>query len=283
MADKQTYKAKVSKTEQYLKKIQPYNDAISELLKEEEKDLGVIKEGGENCALKRVGLAEMMLNLASNYLVINGVSQAILKTKNEDALNEGRKAVYKSVVYLEDTVGSPIDVAFSEYAEKLTGIETLDAAGRYNLARKMGLTIRLLEDAYGINTKWKWSFVELEGRYALVTRNLLDLKKAAANWDPRSPDYRPMMYHFRLIKKLFIQAANRCREKYEMVTQDPEDFRTGILFLSALQRFLAQMGERQELETARKKHRIWTAKLEADVKNRMDLDAPKTIQWISPP
>jgi hypothetical protein len=278
MADKQAHKAKVSKPEHYLEKIQPYNDAIGRLLKEGEKDLDAIKEGGEHCALKRIGLAEIMLNLASNYLVINGVSRSILKAKNEDALNEGRKTVYKSVVYLEDTVGSPIDVAFSEYAEKLTGIETLDAAGRYNLARKMGLTIRLLEDAYGTNTKWKWSFVELEGRYAVITRNLLDLKKAAANWDPRSPDYRPIMYHFRLSKKLFVQAADRYRKKYELVTQDPEDFRTGLLFLSGLQRFLAQMGEQGELETARKKHHIWAAKLEADEKTRMDFDAPKTVR-----
>jgi hypothetical protein len=278
MADKQTHKSKVSRREQYLKKIQPYNDAIDRLLKKEEKNLDAIKEGGENCALKRIALAEIMLNLASNYLVINGVSQSILRTKNEEALNEGRKVVYKSVAYLEDAVGSLVDAAFSEYAEKLAGIETLDATERYNLVRKMGLTIRLLEDAYGINTRWKWSFVEMEGRYTVVARNLLDLKKAAANWDPRSPDYRPMMYHFRLSKKLLMQAADRYREKYELVTHNLEDFKTGILFLSALQRFLAQMSERRELETARKKYHIWTAKLEADVKNRMDFAVPKNIQ-----
>jgi hypothetical protein len=266
MADRQIHKMNISKREQYLKKVQPYNSSIDRLLKGEEEILEEIKENAGNCALKRVTLADLMLNLASNYIVVNEVSQSILKTRNEDALNEGRKATYKSVIYLEDTVSSFVDAAFSEYREKLADIETLDAAWRYTLVRKMGLAIRLLEKAYGDNTRWKWSFVELEGRYAAVAKNLLDLKKAAASWDPRSPDYRPMMYHFRLSKKLLMQAADRYRERYELVTRNLDDFKTGILFLSALQRFLAQMGDRSETEAVRKKYDIWAAKLEADMK-----------------
>jgi hypothetical protein len=277
MADKQMSKMNIVKRKQYLKKIQPYNNSINKLLKKEEEILEAIKEDAENCALKRVILAEVMLNLASNYLVVNGVSQSILRTRNDDALNEGRKAVYKSVVYLEDTVSNFVDAAFSEYEEKLAGIESLDAARRYGLACKIGLAIRLLEDAYGDRTRWKWSFVELEGRYAAVAKNLLDLKKVAANWDPRSPDYRPIMHHFRLSKKLLMQAADRYREKYERVTHNLDDLKTGILFLSALQRFLAQMSEREELEAVRKKYTIWTAKLEADMKTRIDFAIPKNI------
>jgi hypothetical protein len=275
MADRQAQKAIFSRREQYLKKTRPYTDSIDILLKKEEKILDAIQAGAGNEALKYLALAEMMLNLASHYLVVNGVSRSILRTRNEEALNEGRKTVYKSVIYLEDTVSNLVDAAFSEYAEKLAGIESFGAAQRYGMARKMGLTIQLLEDSYGDNTRWKWSFVELEGRHAAVTKNLLDLKKAAAAWDPRSPDYRPMVYHSRLSKKLLMQAADRYREKYELVTHNLDDFKTGILFLSALQRFLAQMGERDELETVRKKYTIWTAKLEGDVKTRLDLAAPK--------
>ncbi|MDR1637129.1 MAG: hypothetical protein LBR93_07310 [Treponema sp.] len=276
MADKQTPKTNAAKREQYLKKIQPYNSSIDRLLKKEAEILEAVKENPEKHALKRVTLAEVMLNLASNYLVVNGVSQSILKIRNNDALNDARKAVYKSVIYLEDTVSNFVDAAFSEYEEKLAGIETLDAGRRYRLACKMGLTIQLLESAWGSRTRWKWSFVELEGRYAAVTKNLLDLKKAAAQ-DPYSPDYRPLTYHFRLSKKLLTQAADRYRERYELVSHSLDDFETGILFLSALRRFLAQMGERDELETVRKKYNVWTAKLEADIKNRMDFAIPKDV------
>ncbi|MDR0450007.1 MAG: hypothetical protein LBH26_01930 [Treponema sp.] len=277
MADKQMSKTSIPKREQYLKKIQPYNDSIERLLKREEEILDAVKEDSGNSSLKRVSLAEMMLNLTSNYIVVNGVSQSVLRTRNEDALNEGRKALYKSVTYLEDTVSNFIDAAFSDYEERLAGIETLNAAQRYALVCKMGLTVRLLEDAYGDKTRWKWSFVELEGRYAAVAKNLLDLKKAAANWDPRSPDYRPLMHHSRLAKRLLMQAADRYREKYEMVTHNLDDLKTGILFLSALQRFLAQAGELGELQTVRKKYNIWTAKLEADMKVRIDFALPKNI------
>jgi hypothetical protein len=276
MVDKQTQKTNFLKKRQYLKKIQSYNRLIDELLVKEEEILDTMKDDAGNYALERITLTEIMLNLASNYLVVNGVSQSILRIKNEDALNEGRKAVYKSVIYLEDTVSNFVDAAYSEYEEKLAGIEGLDAMRRYTLVRKMGLAIRLLEDAYGDNTKWKWSFVELEGRYAVVTKNLLDLKKAAASLDPHSPEYRPLTYHFRLSRRLLLQAADRYREKYELVTHNLDDFKTGILFLSALQRFLAQMGERSELEMVRKKYNIWIAKLETDSKTRIDLAIPKS-------
>jgi hypothetical protein len=277
MADNQTHKTNILKRKQYLKKILLYNNSIDRMLKQEEEILDTMKDDTGNYGLKRVTLAEMMLNLASNYIVVNGVSKSILRTRNEDALNEGRKAVYKSVIYLEDTVSNLVDAAYSEYEEKLAGIESLDAMRRYTLARKMGLAVRLLEDAYGDNTRWKWSFVELEGRYAAVAKNLLDLKKVAANWDPRSPDYRPLTYHFRLSRKLLSQAADRYREKYELVTHNLDDFKTAILFLSALQRFLAQMGERDELDVVRKKYNIWISKLEADAKTRIDFAIPKNI------
>jgi hypothetical protein len=277
MADKQTDRTNIPKREQYLKKIRPYNNSIDELLKKEEEIIDIMRDPTGNHALKRIALAEMMLNLASNYLVVNGVSHSILRTRNEDALNEGRKAVYKSVIYLEDTVSGLVDAAYSEYEEKLAGIESMDAARRYALVRKTCLALRLLEDAYGDNTKWKWSFVELEGRYAAVAKNLLDLKKAAANWDPHSPDYRPLTYHFRLSKRLLMQAADRYREKYELVTHNLDDFKAGILFLSALQRFLAQTGERDELNEVRKKYNIWIAKLEADAKTRIDFVIPKNV------
>jgi hypothetical protein len=155
---------------------------------------------------------------------------------------------------------------FSDYEDKLAGIAALDAASRYLLVRKTGLAVQLLEDAFGDNSRWKWSFVELDGRYAVVAKNILDLKKAAANTDPRSPDYEPTMYHLRLIKKLLAQAADRYREKYELSTKNDEDFQTGIRYLEALHRFYRVVGTREEAELAKKKIEVWKARLEADVK-----------------
>ena len=52
--------------------------------------------------------------------------------------------------------------------------------------RKMGFTIDSLEDGYGDNSKWKWSFVDLEGRFAATAKNLLNLRTFIAGMDPRS-------------------------------------------------------------------------------------------------
>ena len=161
-----------------------------------------------------------------------------------------------------------MDVPFSEYEERLAEISMLDARRRYALIRKMGLALQLLKDAYGDNTKWKWSFVELEGRFAAAAKNIIDLKSAVSNTDPRSPDYEPTVYHLRLIKKLLVQAADRYREKYELSTNRIDDFKMGINFLNALKRIHNILGDRNESEQIKKKVDIWAAKLEVDLKKQ---------------
>lgn len=265
--------AKISEEDRgkYFEKIKPYKSTIQEILKREQSVVQVIRSDPENSAFKRLGLVEEMLNLASNYIIINGVSQSVLKVKNEDALNDARKAMYKSIIYLEEVVSNYLDAPFSDYEDRLAAIDSFDETHRYSLARKMGLAAALLTNAYGFNTKWKWSFVELEGRYATVTKNMLNLRFAVANTDPRSPDYEPTVYHLRLIKKLLAQSADRYREKYELSTNRIDDFKQGINFLSALRRLHMILGDRDEAEITKKKLDIWAAKLESDLRKQEEL------------
>jgi len=270
--------AKISDEERkkYDLKVASYKATIQAILKREQEVIQLIKKEPQQAALKRLYLVEEMLHLTSNYIIISGVSMSVLKVKNEDALNDARKAMYKSVIYLGDVVSNYIDSPFSDYEEKLLEIASLNAARRFLLARKMGLAVELLENAYGDNTKWKWSFVELEGRYATVVKNLLNLRTAVANIDPRSPDYEPTIYHLRLIKKLLLQSADRYREKYELSTSRIDDFKLGITFLSSLRRLHVIMGERDEAEIIKKKLDIWTVKLEADIRKQEELGLKKT-------
>jgi hypothetical protein len=267
--------AKISDEERhlYFGRIKPYREAIEEILKREKSTLAQLHQPPPDAALQRINLVDDMLNLASNFIILNGVSQAVLKVKNVEALNDARKSLYKAVIYLEDIVSSYMDAPFAEYEEKLAEIAFMDAARRYLLIRKMGLAIQLLEDAYGDNTKWKWAFVELEGRYAVVAKNILDLRNAVANTDPRSPQYEPTVYHLRLVKKLLGQAADRYREKYELSTNRIDDFKQGINFLNALKRIYTLMGNRFEADAVRKKSDIWTAKLDLDA--RRNVVSPK--------
>jgi hypothetical protein len=260
----------------YFEKIKPYEAMIQSILKQEESVLQNIKKDNRGAALKRVTLAEEMLSMAANYIIISGISQSMLKQRSEEALNDGRKSLYKAVIYFEEVVSPMVDAPFSEYEDRLVEIDALDAQKRYTLIKKTGLALQLLENAYGDNTKWRWAFVELEARFAAVAKNIMNLKTAVANTDPGSPDYEPTMYHLKLIKKLLMQAADRYREKYELSTNRVDDFKMGINFLHALRRIQALLGERSETETLKKKADIWSSKLEMDHKKQEEAPLRKS-------
>ena len=253
---------------QYLEKIKPYKASIQAMLKKEETILQIIKKDSLGAAMKRLLLVEDMLSLTATYLIISGVSQSMLKLRAEEALNDARKSIYKAIIYLEEVVSPFIDAPFSEYEERLVEIETVDARKRYTLIKKIGLVIQLLVDAYGDNTKWRWSFVEMEGRFATVAKNIMNLKTAVNNTDPRSPDYEPTLYHLAMMKRLLMQAADRYREKYELSTSRIDDFKMGINFLNSLRRIHIVLGERNEAETLKKKSEIWNSKMEKDLKKK---------------
>ena len=52
-------------------------------------------------------------------------------------------------------------------------------------------------------------FVEIEGRYATIVKNLLDLKSLTAGLDPRADFYSERNAHLRITKELLDQSANR--------------------------------------------------------------------------
>ncbi|MDR2542892.1 MAG: hypothetical protein LBC80_05520 [Treponema sp.] len=262
--------AKITNNDRYAyqEKAKSFSAVIKALMDEETSILSEIKTKPPDVELKKLVLVDKMLNLSSNYVAINGVSMAVLKVKNEEALNDARKVIYKAVIYLEEVVSNYIDAAFSEYDDKLAAIEQYDQTQRYNLIRKMGFTIDLLQLSYGDNSKWRWTFVELEGRYAAIAKNILDLRNAVTNSRMDSPHYEPTVYHIRLVKELLARAASRYRDKYELSTQQVLDFKTGILFLSALMRTHIVLNERDDAAEVKKKLNIWSAKLEADIKKQ---------------
>jgi hypothetical protein len=269
--------AKISNEDRhvYLEKAKPYKSAADAILLREKNILAILQKDTNGAAFKRLALSDEMLNLASNYVVISSISQSMLGVKNEDALNEARKALYKSVIYLEEVVTGLIDVPYSDYEAKVAQIESVDAAKRYSLIRKLGLAIRLVEDSYGDNTKWKWAFVELEGRFAGVAKNIFDLKNAVGNLDPRAPDYEVTVYFLRTVKKLLAQTADRYREKYELSTNRIDDFKQAINFLASLRRIHILVGDREDAENVKKKLDIWSNKLETDQKRKEDAPAKK--------
>ena len=107
----------------------------------------------------------------------------------------------------------------------------------------------------------------MQGRFATVAKNLLDLKKATKDYfDPNSPDYETSVLYTRLIRKLYDQSATAYRDRYELATHRIDDMRIAILFLSGARRVAIALGEAEEAEEIKKKAGVWKQKVEADQK-----------------
>jgi hypothetical protein len=254
------------KQQYYQKKIALFDANIKELLKKEHDTMAECRADPSTAAPKLFSLSELMLDVTSNYLVINGIGQAVLDTKDEESLGEAKKSVSKALIYLQNVVTGKIDAPFSEYEDALSELAAVDAAQRYQLVKKLGLSISLLKMAYGSNTKWRWVFVDMEGHCATVTKNLLDLKKVQANNDPSSPDYEPLLYHSHFVKKMLNEAANRFHSRYMIATKSDEDLWKAGIFLNALRRIHFLLNERDKAEEVKKKYDIWISALGAEAR-----------------
>ncbi len=250
----------------YAEYIQDYKNSILSTLNNEKTLKEVIARNPAGGGLQKLLLAEENLNLVASYLLMSSLSQSFLGVKNEAFLNDGRKCIYKAVIYLEEVVSASVDAPFSDYEEGLEAISSFSDENRYNLVRKMGFAIDSLEEGYGDNSKWKWSFVEMEGRFAAVAKNLLNLKTFVAGMDPRSEGYSARMAHLALARELLQGAADRYREKYELSTLRIDDIKAAINFLSAVRRLHIVLGESDQADVIKKKTDIWRTKMENDLK-----------------
>ena len=251
--------------ELFKKEAKQYEDLIKAELDKEKEMLTTMKGDAVGVEYKKLILAEQMIYIATLYNAINSASVKILDVKNNDALNEGRKILYKSIIYLEEIVTNIINAAQSDVSEKLEAVANTPLEKRYFLIRKLGLAIQMIIDAFGDNSKWKWSFVELEGRFAVVAKNFYDFKEyIKAYFDPNNPDNENSILYLRLIRTLLDKSANAYRDKYELSSRRLDDMKAAINFLLALRRVSVTLGESETAEELKKKAMTWKEKMEAD-------------------
>ena len=250
----------------YFEKVKEYKRSVEKIVQREKNLLEIMRKDESGADYKRLALAEENLNLVSHFVMLNALSVALLGVKNEAFLNDARKCCYKSIIYLEEVVSPLIDSPYSEYEERLLKIDGFEDEKRYDLMRKLGFSIQSVVEGFGENSKWKWAFVELEGRFAAVAKNLLNLKLLVAGLDPRSDGYEERLNYLKFTRQLLQQSADRYREKYELSTLRTDDIKKAISFLLALRRLHMVLGEIGEAEIIKKKVEIWTSKMEADEK-----------------
>lgn len=254
--------------EEFQREANFYKKRIDESLEKEKQMLSVLKSSSEaDIPYKKIALAEEMIYVATLYIAINGSSLKILDLKNNDALNDARKMLYKAIIYLEEIVTNVINIAYSELTEELESIANVPIQKRYAIVQKLGLAIQMVIDGFGDNSKWKWSFVELQGRFAVVAKNLLDMKAAVRDYfDPNAADYETTVLYMRFLRKLLADSASAYRDKYELSTRRIDDINSGINFLLADRRISIALGNADEAEETKKKAIIWKKLMESDKK-----------------
>lgn len=247
--------------------ILPYKSKIAAVLQKEKTMLNGMHKGDIDYENKKLLLCEDMIYIATLYMAQNSLSLKLMEVKNNDALNDARKILYKAIIYLEDIVTNMIDCSFSDLFPYYEKIKNISISRRYMIIRKLGLSIAMLKDAFGDNSKWKWSFVELEGRFTTVTKNLIDMKSAVKDYfDPNSNDYETTVLYIRLVTKLLNDSANAYRDKYELSTRRIDDMRNGIKYLLALRKLHISLGNVDSAEEIKKKAMVWKDKMDADAK-----------------
>ena len=222
----------------------------------------------DNLNLSKISLVSGYVDLVSVYCAMADLSLSLLGFKNESFLDLARKSLYKSIITLESVVSNIVDLPLGENYDLLKSLEGFSDGEKLRLVKKLGFTISLLEDRYGKNSKWKWSFVEIGGRYAVVAKNLFDFRSYQEKNDPRVEGFDDRYDYLFLVKDLLIDSSNRYREKYELTDHTPDDMKKAIDSLRALKKVHTLFNEMGEVQNITKRIDLWTQKLDDDLKSK---------------
>lgn len=242
--------------EHLLAKIEQYKPKITTLETECQKlSAGLDRKSG-NTSYNRLKLAEKSLDLASNYLVIEALTKQFTGISSAPSLEKARKKILSSLTLMQQVVSGHIDSPFSDYAKYLEEIEEYDDSSRLLLLKKTGYALAATREAFGLNSRWRWIFVEMHGTFAVCAKNFLNLKTFYFNMDPSVPGYPERMDHLKLVRNLLDRAADEYKEKYEIV-KIKEDFVKAIRFLEARRRIELVLNESEHAAKINKKLEVW--------------------------
>jgi hypothetical protein len=250
-------------------KKQAYNEEIGQLkqkVEEIKRKIAVFEAQKEDKNLNNIKASSLYIDLITIYCAMTDLSLSLLGYKNETYLDIGRKSLYKAIITLEGIVSNFIDMPLGENYEILQELKDFSDEERLKVMRKTGYAISLLEDRYGKTSKWKWSFVEIEGRYATISKNLFDFRTYQEKNDPRIEGFDARNDYLVLVKDLLNRVSKRYREKYELTDHLPDDMKKAIDYLRALKRVHILFNEASQAQNMTKQIELWSQKFEVDMK-----------------
>lgn len=230
-----------------------------------EKELNSIEDEFE-IAKNKIDLAVLHIKASSFIATICNISIEYLDIRIENQLNDGRRYINKAIVLLEEALGNYSDDSLSlneEVHEFLK--DKFSDEWRYKFICSFGYIIDYFKFCYGENSKWLQNFVEIEGRFALITKNIIDFK----NYIRELSEMDGYMYRVKLMnlaKSLIWISAEQYRAKYELQDRLPDDMKMALNMSGALRRIYIYLNETEEAEEQKKIYDLWKKKLDADLK-----------------
>lgn len=180
------------------------------------------------------------------YINMSDASLEMMNVKNEKFLDTARKEFYKVLQLMEDTVGKEADRSLKENEDYLKMIDRVTPLQLLRFIQRLHLTIKTIFERLGESSKWRWSFVEIQARVAVITKNIINFSDIQRYRDPRSPFYKERQELLQICRKSLEDAAQQYRVKYENSTKVPEDMLRSIELLTVLRRIHILFGDSDE-------------------------------------
>lgn len=212
-----------------------------------------------------IAVANEYLAMVSLYIQITEDMEFLKGTKNETYLNEGRKTFYNALLNLEKVFTDFISIEPTEIQETVELLPKFDPARKIIFFRKMGFILDRLEGAFGEKTKYRWAFIDMFARFAIIFKNSMDYKQLGTR-DPRKPFFEENEVLINILVDILTRASDKLREKYELATREFDDMNKAIKILDEVRRINTILGDQKVAEDVKKKIEVWTDKLEKDMK-----------------
>ncbi|MBN2159770.1 MAG: hypothetical protein JW807_10265 [Spirochaetes bacterium] len=200
------------------------------------------------------------------FLKMNDLSVEMLGIKNNTFLENARKEFFKVLQQLEEIVGPDVDRTLRENDEYLEKINRLNPAQILSFIQRMHRILDSLKKKFGQESKWKWLFVDLQARAAVITKNITSFSDVAKIRDPRAAFFNERRELMQLCKESLTEAARQFRTKYEMAGKARDDLTRSIHFLAALRKIHVLFGE--DTEATKLKNIIDAAKMTLEAEDK---------------
>ena len=246
-----------------------YNDELSsveEELAKIEKEIASIEDNLE-VSRKKIDIAIMCIKASCFIANICHISIKYIDVRSDNKLNDGRRYINKAIMLLEDVFGEYIDESLSfneEIHEYLKG--KLSDEWRYKFICTFGYIIDYLKWCYGENSKWLQNFIDIEGKFSNLAKNMIDFKSYIKELSPEIEGYKFRVKMMELVKKLLSSSAEQYRTKYELQGKKIDDMKMALNLTAALRRIHIFLNEVEESEEKKKMYDLWKKKMDDDIK-----------------